>query len=641
MQFKHPEVLYFLFLLVIPILVHLLQLRRFKKTYFTNVKLLQELRKQTQKSSTIKKWLLLATRLLLLVTLIIAFAQPFLKAKDTSGQANELVLLLDNSFSMEAKGAHGELLKRAVQDVLESIPEDKEFSLLTASKNFWETNNKTIQNSRQQLTYTTYPFHVDKLIAQVEARKPATSKDYIIITDGLQINAKKLAKLPKENVFIIHPKAVNKTNISIENVIIKDAVDTFYEIQIVLKSYGSSPNNIPLTVLNGEAIVAKTQVLFHENEQTVTLNIPKKEFHGKVVIDDGSLTYDNTYYFTIANPEKNNVLVIGQNSQGEFLKQIITENEFNVTFSELKQLNYNSIENQQTIILNELEEIPQSLSATLQTFYNNGGNIVLIPSEKSTISNLNESVKKWASVSFGNLFSTEKEITQIHFNHPLYRDVFEKKITNFQYPKTNSSFAISGITNPVLSYADGTPFVTSISNKLGICYLFASAINKSNSNFQNSPLIVPTFYNIVSHGGNQSMNTFTITNNEKMTLDAVLSKDEVVSISNLSYSFIPIQQIANDKVKLNFGDYPEEAGNFSIYQKENPIANISFNYPRKESNTIAKPNPVLNNFININSVSNAVDKIQTSRSETSIWKWFLLATLLFLIFELLIQKFVK
>ena len=33
MQFKHPELLYFLFLLVIPILVHLFQLRKFKKEY--------------------------------------------------------------------------------------------------------------------------------------------------------------------------------------------------------------------------------------------------------------------------------------------------------------------------------------------------------------------------------------------------------------------------------------------------------------------------------------------------------------------------------------------------------------------------------------------------------------------------------
>jgi hypothetical protein len=80
MNFKHPEFLYFLFLLVIPILVHLFQLRRFKKEYFTNVQFLKELSIQTRKSSTIKKWLLLLTRLLLLIFLILAFAQPFFSA---------------------------------------------------------------------------------------------------------------------------------------------------------------------------------------------------------------------------------------------------------------------------------------------------------------------------------------------------------------------------------------------------------------------------------------------------------------------------------------------------------------------------------------------------------------------------------
>ena len=116
MQFKHPEILYFLFLLVIPILVHLFQLRRFKKEYFTNVQFLKELSVQTRKSSTIKKWLLLFTRLLLLACLILAFAQPFFTAKESMKATNEMYIILDNSYSMQAKGQKGELLKRAVQD---------------------------------------------------------------------------------------------------------------------------------------------------------------------------------------------------------------------------------------------------------------------------------------------------------------------------------------------------------------------------------------------------------------------------------------------------------------------------------------------------------------------------------------------
>jgi hypothetical protein len=133
MQFKHPEILYFLFLLVIPILVHLFQLRKFETALFTNVKFLKELDIQTRKSSKIKKYLLLATRLLLLAAIIIAFAQPFFKAKDAKNASNELYIVLDNSNSMQAKGEKGELLKRAVQELLESTPEKVNFSLITCS----------------------------------------------------------------------------------------------------------------------------------------------------------------------------------------------------------------------------------------------------------------------------------------------------------------------------------------------------------------------------------------------------------------------------------------------------------------------------------------------------------------------------
>jgi hypothetical protein len=34
----------------------------------------------------------------------------------------------------------------------------------------------------------------------------------------------------------------------------------------------------------------------------------------------------------------------------------------------------------------------------------------------------------------------------------------------------------------------------------------------------------------------------------------------VLNVTNSSESFIPIQRIINDKVKLTFNDYPEEGG---------------------------------------------------------------------------------
>jgi hypothetical protein len=68
-------------------------------------------------------------------------------------------------------------------------------------------------------------------------------------------------------------------------------------------------------------------------------------------------------------------------------------------------------------------------------------------------------------------------------------------------------------------------------------------------------------------------------------VDVALSKD-AVNVTNSSESFIPTR-IINDKVKLTFNEYPEEAGNYGIYNQKKNVQNISFNYDRTESDLSA------------------------------------------------------
>ena len=114
MQFQHPELLYALALLLIPIFIHLFQLRRFQKIDFTNVAFLKKVTIETRKSSQLKKWLTLLARLLALACIVLAFAQPFTAPETALNTNKETVLYLDNSFSMQAKGAQGPLLQRAL-----------------------------------------------------------------------------------------------------------------------------------------------------------------------------------------------------------------------------------------------------------------------------------------------------------------------------------------------------------------------------------------------------------------------------------------------------------------------------------------------------------------------------------------------
>lgn len=640
MQFKHPEILYFLFLLLIPILVHLFQLRRFKKEYFTNVQFLKELTLQTRKSSKIKKWLLLATRLLILTALIFAFAQPFWEAKDAKAITNETYIVVDNSFSMQAKGQNGTLLKRAMEDLQQHLPENQKFSLITASENFWDTDVKSIQKEMQRLSYSAAPFSLNQVLSQIKSKKSPFQKDVIIISDFINADTKSLEKINKEfNTFIVPVNVEQKNNTSIDSVFIKETTDKFYEIGFQLTHYGTENVEIPLGIYNENKLIAKSIVKFDSNKKEVFFTIPKQAFNGYASITDEGLDYDNELYFSISEPKKINVLSIGAMQKSNFLSKIYNASEFNYINIELDALNYNQIEKQDVIVLNELPQIPQALQTTLSEFAKKDGNIIFIPSNESKANELNTWLRNFG-ITFTANEKSKKMITKIAFSHPLFKNVFEKNVTNFQFPSVNQHFQINSTAAPVLRYEDETSFLTA----LGKVYVFSAAINKENSNFQNSPLIVPTFYNMAQNSSRSGIITLQIGAENPLAVEADLRKDEILKVkqstSTEPIDFVPSQQIMNTRVQLTFDNSPEKAGNYGIFQNEKLIQNISFNYPRTESN-LNDAVADLVDFESANSIEAIVDSLQTNRTNNEIWKWFVFLTLLFLITELFIQKFVK
>jgi len=642
MHFKHTEILYFLFLLIVPILVHLFQLRRFKISYFSNVRFLKELSIQTRKSSKIKKRLLLATRLLLLTCIILAFAQPFFEAKDSKNASNEMYIVLDNSFSMQAKGKKGELLKRAVQELLENTPETAQFSLLTNTENFWNTDIKSSKSALQNLKYSAIPFELSSIMAKIKAHKSAHKKDVVIITDAVGLAEKDIKNIDsEEKTYFIIPEAEQKNNISIDSVYINQTLENFYEIGINLSAYGDDFKPISTALYNQNKLIAKTIINFDSKKKKINFTIPKEAFHGYVAIEDNGLTYDNKLYFSISKAKKTNVISIGEPEKSNFLSRIYTSSEFNYNNYSISNLDYNSLDKQNTIILNELSEVPQALQTTLKSFVSKGGNLVVIPSDKSSISNLNSFLANFGKVQLSNLKTESKLITKINFDHPLFSGVFENKITNFQYPKTNSSFDVSSPYPAVLSYEDQSVFVTMIPNPVSGVSVFSAPINSINSNFQQSPVVVPLFYKMGQNNQKTGINALTIGNNQPYFVDVVLNKDAILEVKRSDDSFIPIQQILNSKVKLTFNDFPETAGNYSAFDKKESVENLSFNYKRSESDLSQVNTKVISDFKTADTISTIFNTLQTDRTDNQIWKWFVIFALLFLALEMAIIKFVK
>ncbi len=580
--------------------------------------------------------------MLLLACIIIAFAQPFFESKDSKNASNEMYIVLDNSFSMQAKGKKGELLKRAVQELLEETPENATFSLLTNNDNYWNTDIKTIRSELQNLKYSATPFQLTTILAKIKARKSAFKKDIIIITDAVGLTPNQLKNIDTDNVpYFIVPKAEQKNNVAVDSVFIRQTLDDFYELGINATNYSEDFKPISMALYNQNKLVAKTIINFKSKNETVNFTIPKQAFHGYVSIEDNDLTYDNKLFFSISKIKKTNVISIGAPEKNNFLGRIYTNDEFNYGSFALSNLDYNSIDKQDAIILNELDEIPQALQTTLKSFVNKGGNLIVIPSEIVSISNLNTFLKQFGTTQFQSLEPNEKLITKINFNHPLFAGVFENKTNNFQYPKAKKTFVISTTSPSVLNFEDQSPFLTGLKNAVSSVYVFSAPINTLNSNFQQSPLIVPVFYKMALSKPNNGISANTIGNSSSYVVSVLLSKDEILTVKNQEEQFIPVQKLLNNKVQLFFNDYPEKAGNYTIYDSQKPIENISFNYPRTESDLNQVNENLLSDYKTGDSISTIFDTLQTNRTDNQIWKWFIIFALLFLALETAIIKFVK
>lgn len=641
MQFKHPEVLYALLLLLIPILVHLFQLRRFEKTAFTNVKLLQNVILQTRKSSQLKKWLILLTRLLAIAALVFAFAQPYFANRDIVQTEKETVIYLDNSFSMQTKGEKGDLLKRAVQELLNTVPEDEEVSIFTNTETFKNTTIKSIRNDLLRLEYSHQQEAIPSVILKgrkLFSKQQNSDKNLILISDFQQNEQLSFQTDSTFTTNYIQLKPANANNIALDSLYIAEQDANSVKIAVVLKNSGVPVQDVAVSLYDGGSLIAKSSVnLDPQNSSEVTFSIPSnKVIQGEIRIDDNSLQFDNNLFFNINAPEKINVLAINE-ADDEFLKKLYTEDEFNLVSAPLNQLNYNDISTQQLIVLNELKTIPNPLLTALRSFKQNGGSLVIIPAKESNLTSYNELLK---TNSFSSLTKvpnvTEKKITKINFSHPLFTNVFEKQVTNFQYPKVNDYYSIVS-TAAILRLENNLPFLLSTNDT----YVFTAPINNENSNFKNSPIIVPILYNIGKNSLRLTNLYYTLGRENTFDVQTSLGQDAVLTIAKADEEFIPLQRTTNTKVRLTTDEFPSKAGIYSIKNQNTELQEISYNFDRKES-TLQYHNMV-NSYPNQThtTVAQFFEELKNEQSVASLWKWFIIFALVFLGIEILILKFVK
>ncbi|HRI78074.1 MAG TPA: BatA domain-containing protein, partial [Cyclobacteriaceae bacterium] len=135
MTFLYPGFLWAMTALSIPIIIHLFNFRKTTQILFSNTRFLEQVRQETTQKRKLKQYLVLASRLLFLFFLVMAFAQPYLPAREQLSNGRQVTLYLDNSYSMISQV--GEKIRaldagiRFAKEIVSLLPSDTRYKLLT------------------------------------------------------------------------------------------------------------------------------------------------------------------------------------------------------------------------------------------------------------------------------------------------------------------------------------------------------------------------------------------------------------------------------------------------------------------------------------------------------------------------------
>jgi hypothetical protein len=672
MAFIYPSFLWALLGLIIPIIIHLFFFKRFKKVYFSNTKFLKEIKEETSSRNRLKNLLVLIARCLAIAALVFAFAQPFVKKSDeiVTGQ-KEVSIFIDNSYSMLGEQENVPLLELAKQRAREIVsaygPNDK-FQILTHE---FDGRFQRLISKDDALSVidgvTEVPFVNDlsNVLKRQNAILKADNKISYLITDfqksitdidSWQDSTMKVNLIPIQASF--------KKNVSIDSAWFASPVPILNQnnkLVIKLTNYGEvEAEGIKITFsMDGQdkpvgikSIPANSSIIDTVNISLTTAG--KKQ--AKISITDYPILFDDDYYISFEIAEKITILALNENSSNKYLRALFTGvSYFALDEQFTNQVQYQKFNDYQLIILNDLNQISSGLGAELDKYIRTGGKVLVFPSFTAYVNEYNSFL---ASVGASSLLGKKDEVAEVanvNTTEFIFSDVFELNKSNIKLPiaQTYYGFGQSGVQGEsILDFRNGASFLKKFKIDGGQLYLSASPLSEEKNNLvQNAEIFVPMLYKIAIARNIPDNLAYTIGKNKLIDIDNInQSSSEMTYKIKGENEFIPGQSNLGKTVVLDVGNQISKAGYYQVILGTEVFKNLAFNFNRKESDLSVLTSSDLNTKISANPSFSIIDKdaqngitelLKQNDVGIPLWKYFLIAVLVFLLIEMLLIRFMK
>jgi hypothetical protein len=680
MSFIYPAFLFALSALAIPVIIHLFNFRKFKKVYFPNVRLLKEVKQETQSKSKLRHLLVLASRVAALAFLVLAFAQPYIPVDQNQKIKGEnlISIYIDNSFSMEALGTNGTLFdeaKKKAEEIASAYQPSDRFQLLT--NDFEGKHQRGL--SREEFIETLEEVKVSpsvKNISEVYSRQAdflkgiSSDNRLAFILSDFQKSISDIEKIKPDsllNVRLVPLKAQSINNLYIDSVWFESPVRKLNSAEVLnVKITNASPKgfeNVPIKLfINGQSKTPASFDIEANSSETVALSFTMKEpglHSGSVKITDYPITYDDDFYFSFKISENIPVMVINNEKENPYLNSLLGRDEFfklkNVTD---KNLDYSSLGSYRLIVLNGLKSIASGMVQEFKRFIEEGGNLLIFPGKDSDIPAYQNLLSGINADYLTVLDTIDIKITFINHEHELFKNVFEKQPENYSSPVAFSRYVINRTSRSneeaLLKLQNGDLFLGKYQFGKGALYLCASPLSAEYTDFPRHALFVPIVYNIALFSESSDNLYYDISKDEFIETQRNPGQSDLIyHIINpeTGFDLIPEIKMMNNKNILMLHGQIIHHGNYQLMASEKSIDVISYNFNRKESDLSTYPSSELENQMNLAGLNN-FQILESSAKEMGVlineaalgkrlWKYCIIFALLFLGVETILLRFFK
>ena len=614
MSFLHPWFLLLGLGIIIPVAVHLFNFRRYKTVYFTNVRMLRSLEMENKKQNRLLQRILLALRCLSILLLALLFASPYIENKEKSlvnQNSNAVVIILDNSFSMQnnaRKGTAFETAKQKAQEIASMYSDNDAFCLLT-------------QDAEGRLKHFTSKKNFGQLLAQTEISSSSNNVSYLVQTANKMLslrneNGKKIFLISdfQRNFFdadkistdsltqcvFVPVTPLNTSNLYIDTVTaqgnvfmqgqkaelkvrIKNSSDTDAEKVTVKVFTEKTQRSIAVCDVNAHGYTDIDMGFVLQEKGNIT---------GKVQIQDSPVTYDDDYYFCINVQDKIHVLCINGKDENSYINRLFRNSqEVLLNNTNINNVDFSSLNKYSLIILNSLKQIPQGLTQELKKHKDNGVSLLIIPDEDIDMASYTEAMRQWNLPYYFQRKEILNRVSVIDNHNSVFKNVFTRMSDNPEMPQCSLYYTLEtggkAAKEDILIMEDGNALVCQCQDNMSRAFVFASPLDEKYSDLVRQSIFVPLMWNIALYSCVISPLCGFISQNNFIDISVLNegANPEFVTLKSMqdNYSMIPQTSVHNGRYGILINNGIKKAGFYSIWDKEKNIGCLAMNYLRKES----------------------------------------------------------